>query len=116
MVFAPHKLTSAHFALSVVVCPLSYLRVAFLRLLLFALPVSAHKLSRRALYVDWENQSYSSIDRQRRALQEIEGLRTVFNNTKINLLDPCDFHALNSVWCTRFYILAIRHRTVESQK
>uniref|UniRef100_K1RWE0 Methionyl-tRNA formyltransferase, mitochondrial n=1 Tax=Magallana gigas TaxID=29159 RepID=K1RWE0_MAGGI len=56
----------------------------------------AHKLSRRALYVDWENQNYSSIDRQCRALQEIEELRTVFNNTKINLLDPCDFHALNS--------------------
>lgn len=56
----------------------------------------AHKLSRQALYVDWENQSYSSIDRQGRALHEIEALRTVFNNTKINLLDPCDFQALNS--------------------
>lgn len=56
----------------------------------------AHKLSRHTLYVDWESQSYSSIDRQGRALQEIEELRTVFNNTKINLLDPCDFHVLNS--------------------
>ena len=54
-----------------VVCPLYYLRVASLRLLLFDLPVAAHKLSRHALYVDWENQSYSSIDRQCRALQEI---------------------------------------------
>ena len=38
----------------------------------FPLTVLAHKLSRDALYVDWENQSYLSIDRQGRpALQEI---------------------------------------------
>ncbi|XP_048749170.2 methionyl-tRNA formyltransferase, mitochondrial-like [Ostrea edulis] len=56
----------------------------------------AHKLTRQALYVDWENQSYNSIDRQQRALHEIEPLRSEFNNKKINLLDPCDFSVLNS--------------------
>lgn len=47
------------------------MRVASLRPTLVCSSISAHKLSRHALYVDWENQSYSSIDRQGRALCEI---------------------------------------------
>ncbi|XP_062607513.1 methionyl-tRNA formyltransferase, mitochondrial-like [Saccostrea cucullata] len=56
----------------------------------------AHKISRHASFVDWENQTYQCIDRQHRALHEIEALKTVFNKTKINLQDPCDFDVLNA--------------------
>ncbi|KAH9519937.1 hypothetical protein Btru_071305 [Bulinus truncatus] len=47
----------------------------------------AHKLKLTMSFIDWENQTLESIDRQYRALHETTELRSEFNGVTIRLLD-----------------------------
>ncbi|KAI8790458.1 methionyl-tRNA formyltransferase, mitochondrial [Biomphalaria glabrata] len=47
----------------------------------------AHKLTLNMSFIDWENQTLDSIDRQYRAIHETTELRTEFNGLTIRLLE-----------------------------
>ncbi|KAK3732063.1 hypothetical protein RRG08_026449 [Elysia crispata] len=50
----------------------------------------AHKINQNMSFIDWENQTVESIDRQYRALHETTELRTEWQGMTIRLLDMLD--------------------------